>query len=423
MLFFYKLFTFFFYPFLIIFIYLRRKFNKEDPVRYREKIFFNFFHPNRNLQKKLIWFHAASLGEVQSIFPLIDNLNSTHKNLEFLITTVTLSSGNLVDKKYKNEKNITHRYFPLDVKFLIKKFLDVWEPNLIIFVDSEIWPNLIFQIKERRIPSILVNGRITKKSFQKWKFVFKFAQKIFSTFELCLSSSKQSMNYLNILKARNVKFIGNLKLAGKINLEQISNVNTNFFKNRKIWCAVSTHKGEENLCLETHKILKKNYNNLTTIIIPRHINRSNKIKLICDNLNLSSQIIKGQELINDNIEIVIINSFGELPSYLKYCNSVFVGKSILQKLKGESGQNPIEAAKLGCKVYHGPYVTNFKEIYELLNSLKISEVIKNEYDLSKKLSLDFENLDSKNDIINQKIGDIGDKILSNSIKEIKKFLI
>ena len=192
MIYIYKLLTIFFYPFIILLIFLRTFFKKEDNIRYKEKIFSSYFLPKRDLKKKLIWFHAASIGEVQSIFPLIERLNEKKKDLEFLITTVTLSAGNLVQKKIYEHSNIQHRYFPLDVNFLIKKFLTFWKPDLIIFVDSEIWPNLIFEIKKRKICSVLLNARITKKTFNRWKIIPKLAKNIFSTFDLCLSSSKES---------------------------------------------------------------------------------------------------------------------------------------------------------------------------------------------------------------------------------------
>ena len=165
MIFIYRFLTFFFYPILIVLIYFRKLLNKEDHYRYNEKIFPSNFFPEKDNKKKLIWFHAASIGETQSIFPLIQKLNTEIEDVEFLITTTTLSAGNIIAKKLYNHKNIKHRYFPIDVNFLIKIFLNKWQPNLIIFVDSEIWPNLIFEIKKRKIPVALINGRITKKTF------------------------------------------------------------------------------------------------------------------------------------------------------------------------------------------------------------------------------------------------------------------
>ena len=157
MLLFYKLLTFFFYPFLIIIIYFRKFLGKEDDKRYIEKIF-----PSRSPKEKkdkLIWFHAASIGEIQSIIPLIEKISKNNKNINFLITSVTFTSGKLIEEKFKDISNLQHRYFPLDIKFLIKSFLDFWRPDVVLFVDSEIWPNFLFEIKKRKTPLILL-GKI-----------------------------------------------------------------------------------------------------------------------------------------------------------------------------------------------------------------------------------------------------------------------
>ena len=423
MLIIYRFITFFFFFLFIITIFLRKILNKEDKSRYKEKIFSKYFFPRKQKKKKLIWFHAASIGEVQSIFPIISKLKKNNKNFEFLITTVTLSAGRLVHKKYINTFDVNHRYFPIDVRFLVKIFLDEWRPFLILFVDSEIWPNLISEIKARNISSVLINGRITKKSFKRWIIVSSLAKEIFNTFDLCLSSSKESMKYLRQLSVRNLKYIGNIKLASQLAEEPGDKKNKNIFNKKKVWCAASTHEGEEIFCLKTHVNIKKIYKNLITIIIPRHINRSNEINLLCKKFDLNSQILNNNQSIDKRKEIIIINSFGSLPRYFKYSKSVFIGKSTLKKLDQVGGQNPIEAAKLGCKIYHGPYVYNFKEIYELFKSYKIAEQIKDEKDFYNKLIEDLKKPKIKNNKINKIIDRLGKKILNDSVKEINKLLI
>lgn len=419
----YRFLTIFFYPVFIVIIFFRKFFNKEDKKRYKEKIFSTSFSPVNRKQKKLIWFHAASIGEVQSIFPVVSKLNKKNKNLDFLITTVTLSSGILVNKKFKNDQNIYHRYFPIDVIFLVRKFLDEWRPDLVLFVDSEIWPNFILEIDKREIKSVVINARITKKSFNKWMLVPRFAKKIFNSFELCLASSIESKKYLKKLNAKNLKYYGNLKLSSSVKFKEVKDKNKIIFKNRKIWCAASTHRSEEIVCLKTHINLKKKQKNLLTIIIPRHINRSNEIKKLCQKLNLRSQILKENDLIKKDKEVVIINSFGLLPIYFRYSKSVFMGKSIVKELEETSGQNPIEAAKLGCKVYHGPFVNNFKEIYKFLKMLGITEEITNDKILAIKILRDFKNSqNSKNKII-KKITNLGDRILKNNVREVQKLII
>ena len=422
MIFIYRLITILLYPIFIILIYLRKLFNKEDDNRYKEKIFHSNFFPNRNDKKKLIWFHAASIGEVQSIFPLVKKLNNENNDLEFLITTVTLSSGNIVKKKFFAYKNVNHRYFPLDVNFLIKSFLNKWKPNLVIFIDSEIWPNLIFEIKKRKTPIALINGRITKKSFDKWMLISKFAKKIFNSFDLCLAASKESEKNLKELSVKNLIYFGNIKFSAEVERKDLTDKYLEILKEKTFWCAASTHKGEEIICLKAHLNLRKTYKDLITIIIPRHINRCIEIRDLCNKHKLSSQVLNDKELIKDNCEIIIINSFGALSKFYNYSKSVFIGKSMIKKLERVSGQNPIEAAKLKCKIYHGPYVYNFKEIYDLLKSYKISEEINDEKDLCEKLSRDLKNstYDENNtpDIIN----DMGKEILKNTTREINRLL-
>ena len=160
----YKILTSLLYPFLLILIFIRKYFNKEHQIRYKEKIFFSHFNADRKDETQLIWFHAASIGEFKSIVPIIEELIKIDK-IEILITTTTLSSGNLAEKIFKNFDKIHHRFIPLDVNFLIERFFREWRPFRIILVDSEIWPNLILTAKKNKIPLALINARLTKKNF------------------------------------------------------------------------------------------------------------------------------------------------------------------------------------------------------------------------------------------------------------------
>ena len=169
---------------------------------------------------------------------------------------------------------------PLDVNHLIKKFLENWKPKFVGFVDSEIWPNFIYEIKKRKIPLVLVNGRITNKTLKRWLLLKKFAEKIFSSFDICLACSKESFNNLKQLKANNIKYFGNLKYFSNEKKEIIlSNSIIQDLDKRSVWCAVSTHPGEEQFLIGVHNEIKKNYPNILTIIIPRHINRVKSIFL------------------------------------------------------------------------------------------------------------------------------------------------
>ena len=383
----YRALTILLYPFLIILIYCRKIFHKEDAKRYKEKIFSSHFNVVRKKNSNLLWFHAASIGELKSIIPIVKKLNDKNNNFEFLITTVTLSSSNLATDELKMFDNVYHRFMPIDVSFLIKKFIYLWKPSVIFLVDSEIWPNLIFIANKNKIPLSLINARITTKTYKRWMMIPRIAKKIFNLFDLCLASNLQTKDYLQKLNAKNIYFVGNIKLINSFD-NNIVNPNENFLLKNKFWLAASTHKGEDAVCINAHLTLKKHYKDIVTIIAPRHIDRVKKIKILCDKYNLKVQILNKTDLILDDREIILINSFGLLNSFYKYSKSVFIGKSLIKKLEDVGGQNPIDAAKLGCKVYHGPYVYNFKEIYEILRKNDISKEIINHSDLCNNLIKD-----------------------------------
>jgi 3-deoxy-D-manno-octulosonic-acid transferase len=198
--------------------------------------------------------------------------------------------------------------------------------------------------------------------------------------------------------------------------------NREILSKNRFWIAASTHNEEEKFCLQVHLKLKKKYQNIITVIAPRHIERVKDIKKLCDKLALNSQILDDKQFIKREREIIIINSFGSLPAYFKLAKSVFIGKSMIEKLKNVAGQSPIEAAKFGCKIYHGPYVYNFKEIYEILQSNHISEKINNTAQLGNKLIKDLKKLNKENNRIPELINNLGQKTLADTMKNINNFL-
>ena len=417
----YRVLTTLFYPLFIVLIIIRKILHKEDQFRYKEKIFTTHFNVVEKKNKKLLWFHAASIGEFKSIIPIIDELNRSNDNLNFLITTVTLSSSNLAKTLFSTYNNVYHRFFPIDIDFVMDKFLANWKPDVIFLVDSEIWPNLILRSKQKKIPLALINARITKKTFKKWIYFPTTAKKIFSSFDLCLTSNQETKNYLLKLEAKNVFYLGNLKLISKIE-ESKFKINIDILDSKRHWVAVSTHDGEDIFCLRTHLLLKEKYKDIITIIVPRHLNRINKIQTSCKNFNLNFQILeKGQNITLDK-EVIIVNSFGVVQNFFKHAKSVFVGKSTIEKFKNVGGQNPIEAAKLNCKIYHGPYVYNFEEIYKILEKNGISKVVKNSKELSDNLINDLENSKKNDDKIGNIVNNLGEKTLIETMNNINKFL-
>ena len=241
----YRVLTFIMYPLIIFFILIRIFLNKEDPKRYKEKLLTSHFKVKRNQSKKLIWFHAASIGEFKSIIPIIKKLNPKEENFEILITTTTYSSSILAKDELKNLKNVQHRFFPIDVSFLIDKFLNLWKPDRIFLVDSEIWPNLILLANQKKIPIALLNARLTKKTFNRWLKFKNISLKIFSKFELCLTANTQTEEFLKKLGANNIFFYGNIKLIEYLDDTNENNINSDFLNKKRFWFAASTHEGEE----------------------------------------------------------------------------------------------------------------------------------------------------------------------------------
>jgi len=417
----YRIFTTLLYPFLFVFLYYRKFLKKEDPKRFKEKILSSHFRTVEKKKSKLIWFHAASVGEFKSIIPIINRLNK-EKNLKILVTTTTLSSGNLAKIELRKFKNVEHRYFPFDVNFLINKFLNKWKPDRIFLVDSEIWPNLILNAKILKIPIALLNARLRLKSFNKWMIFSGVANKIFGIFSLCICSNLETKKFLKKLKVRNIHFKGNIKLINNVDYKKISNVNKSILLKKKFWLAASTHKEEDIFCINTHLKLKKKYKDLITIVAPRHTERAREIKILSEKFKLNSQILNKNEIILKNKEFIIINQFGVLPNYFKYAKSVFIGKSMIKRLENDGGQNPIEAAKLRCKIYHGPYVYNFEEIYKIFEKYNISKKIKNYNELSLNLISDLKHSHKKINQMPNSINNLAQKTLNDTIKLINNFL-
>ena len=396
-------------PIIIIFRLIK---GKEDLKRFKEK--FCFFSINKD-KGKLIWFHGASVGEIQSIVPLIEKIEKNKHIKKILVTSNTLSSSKIV-KKFKFKK-VIHQFFPIDTNYHSNKFINYWKPSVAFFIDSEIWPNMIINLKKKNIPIIILNGRITKKTFERWKFFSNFSNFIFSKIDLCLSSSKVSKFYLNRLGVKNLKYFGNLKFSQSEN-DKLFKFNDlkKIISKRKAWCASSTHYDEENFCGLVHKQLKQNNKNILTIIIPRHIERADKIIKDLNKLNLTTHTSESSKPINKNTDVYIVNSYGKTKSIYNICKNVFLGGSLIE----HGGQNPLEATRYGCKVLHGPNINNFREIYNYLSSLKLSHEISNKSQTVNMLEKLFSNKNNSRKI-QVKLKKIGYNILKRSYKEINKF--
>ena len=421
MYFWYRFFTYLFYPFAPIYLYFRKIKKKEDSISYKEKL--SRIETARE-EGFLIWFHVASVGEAMSILPLIESCIEEKKIDKILLTSITLSSGNILKKRFSQNVKVFHQFLPLDISVWTNKFLDHWKPNLSIFIDSEIWPNLISQISKKKIPLLLINARITKKSFDRWKLIIGFAKKIFEKFDLCIASNKESESFLKILGAKNIKNYGNLKFS-KIKTELNNKLDSDFLikiENRKIWCGASTHPTEEILCAKSHLKIKEKYKNILTIIIPRHIDRIKTIYEELSKLNLKIVLSSNLSQVDAKTDVILVDSYGESLKFYNISKYVFLGKSLTTALTKDSGQNPIEPARLGCKIFHGPYVSNFAEIYKYFNELGISKEVNSSNELSLSLVEEFKDNKPKNPEIAEKIEIYGQNILNNVTMEIKKYI-
>lgn len=399
------------YYLLYPYLHLRILRKKECPLRYKEKLGVSLKTRNNGY---LIWFHCSSIGELKSIFPIIDHYL---KKNQILVTTSTLSSNQVFQKKYYNTKNIIHQYAPIDSPQIVKKFFKKWNPNIIFFTESEIWPNQIFYAKNKNIPIILLNARISNKSFIKWKLIKSSMNKILNCFDLILCQSKESADYFNYFETNNVKILGNLKFVVSENFENENKEENLNLQKKLIFIALSTHPTEEEFCIKVHASLKSQYPNLLTIIIPRHINRIPEIQKIITNTKLNFLIVESLDNFENNTDILIINSYGNTKKILKSSKYVFIGGSLVN----HGGQNPIEVAYNNALIFHGPYVHNFTEIYDFLNKENIAFKINSEIELIDQLKAKFNNYQNKN--IKEKIIKIGDEILSSTLKKLDEYII
>ena len=367
---------FFIYQFLLsiilcfspIIIIIRIFKNKEDKFRFKEK--FCFFSKKRG-NGKLIWFHGSSVGEILSVIPVIKKYDDDKSISKILITSSTLSSSKILEK-IKFKKTI-HQFYPIDHVFFSKKFLSHWKPDVAIFLESEIWPSMFKFIKNRNIPLILLNARITKKSFDRWNKIRKFSYSIFSLIDKAYSQNLETNYYLKKLKVKNIKSTGNLKFIEHDSFETNQTDKKLFsqFRKYKTFVAASTHNTEELFAAKTHILLKKKVKNMITIIIPRHINRVNQIISQINELGLNAISRRSNKKKLDNIDIYLVDTFGESKKFYKFATTVFLGGSIIKR----GGQNPLEPARFGAKILHGPNIDNFRDVYKYLNQLKISSSI------------------------------------------------
>ena len=393
-----------FSPVIIIYRILK---NKEDKFRVKEKF---CFPSEKRGGGKLVWFHGSSVGEIMSIIPIIKKYDKDRTINKILITSSTLSSSKIL-KKIKFKKT-THQFYPIDHFFFSNKFLDHWKPNIAIFLESEIWPSMFKSINKKKIPLILLNARITKKTYNRWFKIKKFSNSIFSLIDKAYSQNSETNYYLKKLNVKSIKSIGNLKFIENDNFEsnQADKKLFSQFKRYKTFIAASTHDTEELFAAKTHILLKKKNKNIITIIIPRHINRVNQIISQINELGLNVISRSSNKRKLKNIDIFVVDTFGESKKFYKFATTVFLGGSIIKR----GGQNPLEPARFGTKILHGPNIDNFKDVYKYLNQLKISSKVNSPQECANSIIF------RKNMKKAKKMKYLGTTILKKTLNELDK---
>lgn len=345
-------------PALSLLLHKRRKKKKEHPTRYIEKKgWATIPRPDGNL----IWIHGASVGETMSVLSLINHLLKQSKDIHILVTSGTVTSSEMM-RKHLPERAV-HQFLPLDHPSWIENFLDHWKPDATLWLESELWPNFLAQIKRRNTPLILLNGRMSPKSFRGWARFPRTAEKLLSYFDKILvqrDDDKRSFSYLSGKKqAKNITVTGSIKYAASP-LSFSKNELTALKKQtagRKIVLFSSTHEGEEEICLNVHQDLKKTYPDLLTILVPRHPNRADKIETLIKQHHLKVARRSHNENLLKTTDIYLADTMGELGLFYSLSDICVIGGSFVPV----GGHNPIEAAQLNSAILYGPHVFNFSQ--------------------------------------------------------------
>jgi 3-deoxy-D-manno-octulosonic-acid transferase len=335
----------------------RLRLGKEDPSRVGER---RGLTQDARPHGPLIWIHGASVGEVLAAVALIERLRAL--NIRILLTSGTVTSATIVAKRFPAD--IIHQYAPYDSPRYVARFLDHWQPSLALFIESDLWPNLILASAARRLPMVLINGRMSQRSFPRWRRAAGTISALLEKFDICLAQSKIDAERFAALGCRNVVITGNLKLdvaappADPAKLERLLSLT----RGRPVVVAASTHPGEEEILIETHRRLARSFKGLLTVIVPRHPDRGTSIARTVSESRLEASLRSLEELPKAPTDIYVADTMGELGLFYRLAPIVFMGGSMVE----HGGQNPIEAVKLGACIVHGPHVFNFTDIYDAL---------------------------------------------------------
>jgi 3-deoxy-D-manno-octulosonic-acid transferase len=363
-------------PFLGAILNWRLKRGKEDAERIGER---RGIPSVERPSGALVWVHGASVGEVLSMQPLVEHIRK--QGFSVLVTAGTVTAAQTVAQRMPS--GTIHQYIPLDAPPFIESFLDHWQPGLALIAESEFWPNLLIETSNRNIPLALVNGRLSQRSFSRWKYAKKTVSALLSNFDLCLAQDHDVADRLTELGARRVIATGNLKFdvspppADAHDMQEMKRT----IHNRPVFLAASTHRGEDEAVIDAHIEVMEKVPNLLTIIVPRHPERGGEIAELVQDYQLVPAMRSRNHLPDRGTHIYVADTIGELGLFYRLAPIVFMGGSLIK----HGGQNPIEPAKLDNAILHGPYVHSFTSIYSELNRQHAAATVTNAHSLAASL--------------------------------------
>ncbi|MHA1539167.1 MAG: 3-deoxy-D-manno-octulosonic acid transferase [Alphaproteobacteria bacterium] len=348
-LFLYRLILLFLAPFLPFYLERRVKKGKEDPARLQER--YGFSSVPRP-QGKLVWIHTASVGEAQSVLILIDKILAEDQTAHVLVTSGTVTSAGMLARSLP--ARAFHQYVPLDHMRWVQRFLKHWYPDLALWVESEIWPNLIQETARSGVDLLLLNARLSEKSFRFWGRFPRTAHKIFSSFSLCFGQDDWQKEAFESLGVQRALSVPSLKWAAKALSYDDDSLKKlwSMVGSRPLWLAASTHEGEEKIALKAHDILKKAYPDLLTVLVPRHPHRGEEILSLTSKMNVARRIY--DEPITAETDVYLCETMGEMGLFFKLCPIVLIAGSFFRY----GGHNVIEAGHFDCAILHGQDMSN-----------------------------------------------------------------
>lgn len=351
---------------------------KEDAARIGERRgIANLVRPSG----KIVWLHAASVGEAVSVLPILDYVQS-RPDMTALLTTGTVASAQMIAARLP--AGAIHQYAPVDRRAWVRRFLDHWRPDLALWLESEFWPNMLVETAARGVPMILLNGRVSPRSFARWHRTPRLARKLLSAFRLCLGQTEMDAERLRLLGAERVAAPGNLKFAAPplpVDAGELATL-SGALQGRPRWLAASTHAGEEMIAANVHRALKLRFPGLLTVIAPRHPTRGQILAIELKAANVTVARRSAGEPVTAETDILLADTMGELGLFMRLAPIVFMGKS----LAGGGGQNPLEPARLGASILFGPMMDNFDQVASRMEAAKAAHLVINSAALTEAVS-------------------------------------